>query len=367
MSALRAALPELHAPSARPPAPGLSRSRPAARSIVARSRRRTKPSGARRCARGPERPCRRGPRRPLRRAPRRARGGRRRWLLRAGRVTLSWPRRRSPGSARSSGSSCPSSCSSRTRRPQGSLERWSARCARDRACSRRRSRAARGDLPLSFAQERLWFLNRSSRTTPPMSSPSPFASGARSTRRRSSRALAALARRHEVLRTTFAAREGRPPNHPRGSLPALACEDLEPRRAAPEEAMRTRGRGGAQQAPSISREARCSARGSSAWADEDQVLLLSMHHIVSDAWSNGVLVAELFTLTGPSSVASPPLARAPDSIRRLRRVAARRGSVARRSSASSAIGRRPCSARRKPWISPRIDRARPCLPAVEPG
>ena len=67
-----------------------------------------------------------------------------------------------------------------------------------------------GDLPVSFSQERLWFLQRldpdsvAYNLQANVSLPGPLAAAALE------RALSELARRHEVLRTSFVAREGRP-------------------------------------------------------------------------------------------------------------------------------------------------------------
>ena len=83
------------------------------------------------------------------------------------------------------------------------------------------ARAAEGALPLSFAQQRLWFLDSSSRAARSTTSPRRCGWRARSTWRRWSAAFDELVRRHESLRTTFPARRGRRPS--RSSSPPGPC------------------------------------------------------------------------------------------------------------------------------------------------
>jgi amino acid adenylation domain-containing protein/non-ribosomal peptide synthase protein (TIGR01720 family) len=161
-----------------------------------------------------------------------------------------------------------------------------------------------GDLPLSFAQERLWFLSQldpddTSYVVPiALRLQGPLDSAALS------RAVEALARRHEVLRTTFEARGGRPYQIIRDDgAPTLSIEDL---RASPvpEEAMRAEAAAERARPFDLARGPLLRARLLRV-GDDDHVLLLSMHHIVSDAWSNGVLVGELFALHAAESRGAP--------------------------------------------------------------
>ena len=56
------------------------------------------------------------------------------------------------------------------------------------------------------------------------------------------------------------------------------------------------------------------------------MLLLTLHHIIADGWSMGVLLRELAALYGAYLRGQPsPLPRAADPVRRLRRLAARAG------------------------------------------
>ncbi|MFO0758294.1 MAG: non-ribosomal peptide synthase/polyketide synthase [Byssovorax sp.] len=154
-----------------------------------------------------------------------------------------------------------------------------------------------GDLPLSFAQERLWFLNRLEPEDTSYVVPIALRIGGRLDEDALGRALAALARRHEVLRTTFASRDGRPIQviH-EDRYPTLGIEDLG-KLADPEAAMRARA--AAERGHPFDLERGPLLRATLLrLSPDDRVLLLTMHHIVSDAWSNGILVGELFTLYG---------------------------------------------------------------------
>jgi len=151
--------------------------------------------------------------------------------------------------------------------------------------------------PLSFAQQRLWFFDRLTggstlynivrvaRVTGPLAAAA------------LARAVAALAGRHESLRTTFAETSGDPVQRIAGtSTVELAVEDLTG--LDPDE-----------------RESRVTGLSSEEYAqpfdlvrgpimrvkllrlaDEDHALAIAMHHIVSDGWSMGVLFRELAEL-----------------------------------------------------------------------
>jgi NRPS condensation-like uncharacterized protein len=57
--------------------------------------------------------------------------------------------------------------------------------------------------------------------------------------------------------------------------------------------------------------------------EEEHLLLLTMHHIVSDGWSMEVFVRELTTLYTPSAESSFALSGVAAAVRRLRALAAR--------------------------------------------
>ncbi len=161
------------------------------------------------------------------------------------------------------------------------------------------SRAGRdGELPLSFAQQRLWFLAQ----LEPDSSAYNISSALRLSGRLDvallERTLGEVVRRHEVLRTTFAkTAEGRPVQIVAPAQPfALTSTDLahlpeaqregEARRRAMEEAHRPFD---LQRGPLV--RAHMLRLG-----ETEQVLLFTMHHVISDGWSMGVLVREVAAL-----------------------------------------------------------------------
>ncbi len=165
-----------------------------------------------------------------------------------------------------------------------------------------------GPLPLSYAQQRLWFIQQLA----PDSHAYNIPMAARLTGRLELDALNAtlseIVRRHEVLRTTFSLDHGQPRQviHAPARL-ELSVTDLthvaaavrtgEAQRLAEEEA---RLPFDLEQTPPLRvRLLRLDV--------EEHVLLLTMHHIVSDGWSLGVLISEVGALYPAFSggVASP--------------------------------------------------------------
>ncbi|HOG48034.1 MAG TPA: amino acid adenylation domain-containing protein, partial [Anaerolineae bacterium] len=127
------------------------------------------------------------------------------------------------------------------------------------------------------------------------------------------RVLDEIVRRHEALRTTFAAVDGRPVQviAPQLALPLGHIDlsglpqgqrEVEVRRLAQEEACRPfdLARGPLLRATLLRLGA------------EEQIIQLTMHHIVSDGWSMGVLVGEVAALYGALAAGRPsPLAELP--------------------------------------------------------
>ncbi|MBW8873679.1 MAG: non-ribosomal peptide synthase/polyketide synthase [Acidobacteria bacterium] len=175
-------------------------------------------------------------------------------------------------------------------------------------------RTGGGEAPLSFSQERLWFLDQLepgsavynlpyfARVRGPLS-PAALAG-----------ALVAVAQRHESLRTRFPAAAGRPVQQtaPEPCIP-LPLVDLAALPPAAREA---------ELACLLTAEARRPwdlANGPLVRArlvrldGAEHVFALAMHHIVSDAWSRGVLTREVAALYaalaqgGPSPLAALPL------------------------------------------------------------
>jgi amino acid adenylation domain-containing protein len=154
-----------------------------------------------------------------------------------------------------------------------------------------------GRLPLSFAQERLWFIDRMEPGSAVYNIPVAWRLDGALDVAALERALGEIVRRHEALRTTFAESDGSPVQviAPFAGF-TLPVEDLS-------------GLGGADREAAVSRRAGEESRRAFDLAAgplfraallrldaDDHVLLLSMHHIVSDGWSMGVLYGELSAL-----------------------------------------------------------------------
>jgi len=154
-----------------------------------------------------------------------------------------------------------------------------------------------GDLPLSFAQERLWFLNQLEPESAFYNMPSGVRLSGELDVDALKRTLSEVIRRHEVLRTTFPIVDGVPVQRVSAAepfnLPVLDLSKLpEPERTP--EARRL-----------AIDESRCPfdlAQGPMLrglllkLAEDDHIVLLTMHHVISDAWSTGVLIREVATL-----------------------------------------------------------------------
>jgi amino acid adenylation domain-containing protein len=152
-------------------------------------------------------------------------------------------------------------------------------------------------LPLSFAQERLWFLDQLMPSGAAYNIPAAVRLKGRLDVRALTATLNEIVRRHETLRTTFASVEGKPIQLIAGSqlvrLPWLELGGLtethreqEARRLARAEA----------QLPFDLAAGPLWRIQLLRFADEDHAVLMTMHHIISDAWSLGVLLRELGTI-----------------------------------------------------------------------
>src|SRR5689334_24056585 len=154
-----------------------------------------------------------------------------------------------------------------------------------------------GALPLSFAQQRLWFLAQ----LEPGSAAYNLSGRLRLEGRLDARALETslneIVRRHEVLRTIFSTRDGEPVQIVRSELhlplPFIDLSDLPSTER--ETASRQLCDEEAQQPFDLSTGPLVRAR-LLRFTKEEHVLLLSIHHIVSDLWSMGVLIREVAAL-----------------------------------------------------------------------
>ncbi|MBD2103128.1 non-ribosomal peptide synthetase [Leptolyngbya sp. FACHB-261] len=153
------------------------------------------------------------------------------------------------------------------------------------------------NLPLSFAQQRLWFLNQLAPGNAFYNMPAAVRLTGLLNRSALAKTFSEIARRHESLRTTFALQAGQPiqvisdnwnvplPVIDLQQLPALE-QETEVQKLAAADAQRPFD---LVQGP-LFRAALLQLKAT------EHVLLLNMHHIVSDGWSFGVLIRELATL-----------------------------------------------------------------------
>jgi amino acid adenylation domain-containing protein len=174
--------------------------------------------------------------------------------------------------------------------------------------------AAPRTAPASFAQERLWFLDRMQPGGAPYNLPVAMRITGAVDVPSLRRALAEVVRRHEVLRTTLSTQDGRPVQviAPPGpvDLPVIDLRHL-PRDQREAEAARLSAEDATwhfdlERGPLL--------RARLARIDEgDWALLVAMHHVVGDGWSMGIFFRELSTLWSafanglPSPLPEPPL------------------------------------------------------------
>ena len=181
-----------------------------------------------------------------------------------------------------------------------------------------RSRAASGPafspaldpIPLSFAQQRLWFLDR----LEPGGSAYNLAGGIRLSGDLAvdalARALAEVVRRHEALRTSFlevpsgAAQVVAPASSTWIPLPLVDLSGLSP--ADREPALEEAAGSEARRPFDLSRGPllRCLLVR---LGEREHALVLVVHHIVFDGWSFGVLIRELGRLYGLYAIGRPAL------------------------------------------------------------
>ena len=165
-------------------------------------------------------------------------------------------------------------------------------------------------LPLSFAQQRLWFIDEfepgqaSYNSALPMRLTGPLDVAALTS------ALHGVVARHESLRTTFADIDGQGVQvvHPVAEL-AMPLTDLS--RSADTENALNRLLSDEYSRPFDLRQGPLLRALLVRLSGEDHVLLITAHHIVTDGWSMAILVEELSTLYGAAlrgeEASLPPL------------------------------------------------------------
>ncbi|MCC6554029.1 MAG: amino acid adenylation domain-containing protein [Polyangiaceae bacterium] len=159
-----------------------------------------------------------------------------------------------------------------------------------------------GPSPLSYAQQRLWFLQRLNPENSAYNIPAALLLEGELDRGALERTLDEIVRRHESLRTTFREVSGRPEQvvHPPAplALPLVDLGDMEPaaamraaHRIAEEEARRPFDleRGPILRVQLVRLD------------PKRHLLVMNLHHIAGDLWSHGIWVSELAALYGAFS------------------------------------------------------------------
>jgi amino acid adenylation domain-containing protein len=168
------------------------------------------------------------------------------------------------------------------------------------------------DVPLSFAQERLWFLDR---LQPGSAYNLPLAVHLHGPldHARLGEAFGAIVARHEALRTLFPDRDGEPAQRilapapvPAWPLPLIDLSGLRPAAEILTEALKALGEEDAARPFSLL-EGPLLRTTLLRLGDREHRLLLNMHHIVSDGWSLGVLLGELAAFYGGTPETLPEL------------------------------------------------------------
>ncbi|MBW4564791.1 MAG: amino acid adenylation domain-containing protein [Mojavia pulchra JT2-VF2] len=162
------------------------------------------------------------------------------------------------------------------------------------------------NLPLSFAQQRLWFFDQFEPGSPSYNLPRTVRLQGKLNIDALSASLNEIIKRHEILRTSFAISDGQPIQVISPSvnlqLPVVDLQnipqeqrELELYRLAKEEAQTGFD---LTQAPLL--------RAKLLQLDaEDYVILLTLHHIVSDGWSTDILIREVAALYTAFSAGKP--------------------------------------------------------------
>ena len=168
------------------------------------------------------------------------------------------------------------------------------------------------ELPLSFAQQRLWFIHQLEPDSPAYNVPIAVRMRGPLDTSLLRRSLHDIAARHEALRTRFEVRDGRPvqvidePGEIKLSVQDISGLDERDRERRAREIVESEAskpfdleRGPVWRAALVRMNT------------DDHVMLLNMHHVASDAWSAGVFVNELTSLYESyregRSAALPPL------------------------------------------------------------
>ena len=161
-------------------------------------------------------------------------------------------------------------------------------------------------MPLSYAQQRLWFIHELEPATSAYNVPAAVRICGKLDVKALEQTFSELVRRHEPLRTRFSLVNG-VPRQVIGEISDFEIQKVDLTAAPPEERE--------EKAKSLAREEAGQPFDLElgpvlrikllCLSDEDHVLLLTMHHIVCDGWSLGILLREVSALYGAFSAKLP--------------------------------------------------------------
>jgi amino acid adenylation domain-containing protein/non-ribosomal peptide synthase protein (TIGR01720 family) len=163
-----------------------------------------------------------------------------------------------------------------------------------------------GDLPLSYAQQRLWFLDQLEPESPFYNVPEIYRISGSLDVGILERALQEVVRRHETLRSSFHARDGKPYVTIAPELPVpIPVIDLSALQAGEREGEVNRRAADAARQPLPLSQAPLFRIALLRLEPQEHVVLLVIHHIISDDWSTSVLVRELSALYAAFATGTP--------------------------------------------------------------
>ena len=159
------------------------------------------------------------------------------------------------------------------------------------------ARAPHGLAPLSFAQQRLWFLSSMLPDSAVYVAPALLSLRGNVDRAALERALNEIVKRHEILRTAFVFQDGRPVQRilPELQVPLRTVDLSHLGPVAAEERAGKLCREGAREGFDLTTPPLLRATLFSI-GETEQRLLVTLHHIICDGWSIGLLLGELSTL-----------------------------------------------------------------------
>lgn len=168
-------------------------------------------------------------------------------------------------------------------------------------------RLGRDVAPLSFGQQRLWFMNQLNPATPVHNIPLAIELSGQPEVDILTRCLNEIVRRHESLRTTIHQQDGKPIQAIAPNLTlTLPVIDLTKLRRADQEVEAQQITSAEAQKPFDIAAGPLFRATLVRLGQNRNILLLTMHHIISDGWSMGVLLRELGALYSAYSTGAEP-------------------------------------------------------------